>query len=116
MRHIHPVETYGIKFNIRDTSISILTDTKYFPELTDFYQTDMLIISVVFKEPRPGIDHLCLADAEELINRVKPKRAILTHFGMTMLSAKPHLQAEMLTKKLGVPVEAAYDGQTVNFT
>jgi phosphoribosyl 1,2-cyclic phosphodiesterase len=116
MKHIHPVETYGIKFNMGKTSVSLLTDTKYFRELEDFYKTDILIISVVFFEPRPGVEHLCLADAEELIKAIRPKKAILTHFGMTMLKAKPHIQAELLTKKLGIEVVAAYDGQTLKFS
>ncbi len=125
MRHIHPVETYGLKFSlnavpqnagkINNITVSLLTDTKYFNELIDFYKTDILIISVVFFEPRPGIDHLNFSDVESLIREIKPKKAILTHFGMTMLAAKPHIQAEALTKKLGIEVVAAYDGMTLNF-
>ena len=114
MKHIHPTETYGLRFCLNKTSICLLTDTKYFPELADFYQAEILIIAVVFLEPRPGIDHLCLADAEEIIRRCRPKKAILTHFGMTMLTGKPHLQAERLTASLGIEVEAAYDGMTLN--
>jgi len=115
MKHIHTVETYGLKFKIKDTTIAFLTDTRYFKGLTDFYQADILIISVVFFEPRPGIDHLCLADAESLIRDIKPKKAILTHFGMTMLKAKPHLQSQALSQRLGIEVEAAYDGMTLGF-
>lgn len=115
MKHIHPVETYGIKFNMGRESISLLTDTKYFEELADFYRADILIICVVFFEPRPGIDHLCLADARQLIARIKPRKAIVTHFGMTMLKAKPHIQAEELSQRLGIEVAAAYDGMTLNF-
>jgi phosphoribosyl 1,2-cyclic phosphodiesterase len=74
-----------------------------------------LIVSVVFFEPRPGIDHLSLSDAEQLISQIKPKKAILTHFGMTMLKAKPHIQAEELSRKLGIEVLAAYDGMTIDF-
>jgi phosphoribosyl 1,2-cyclic phosphodiesterase len=112
-RHIHPVETYGIKFNFHNTSIALLCDTKYFPELVDFYATDVLIISVVFYQPRPGIDHLCIADVESLLDKLKPKKTILTHFGMTMLQAKPHLLAENLSKKLKLQIIPAYDGMTL---
>ena len=115
MKHIHPVETYGLKFKMKNTTVALLTDTKYFPELVDFYKSDILIICVVFFQPRPGIDHLNLADAELLIKEIKPKKAILTHFGMTMLAAKPHIQAEALSKRLGIEVLAAYDGMTLNF-
>jgi phosphoribosyl 1,2-cyclic phosphodiesterase len=115
MRHIHPCETYGLKFNIRRTSIGLLTDTRYFPELAEFYKTDILIIAVVFCQPRPGIDHLSLIEAQMIIDKLKPKKAVLTHFGMTMLKAKPLLQAEKLSRTLGVEVVAAYDGMTLDF-
>ena len=117
IRHIHPVETYGIKFKIGKISISLLTDTKYFSELKDFYSADVLIISVVFYQPRPEIEHLSLSDAKQIISQVKPKpkKVVLTHFGMTMLRAKPHLVAQELTNELGLEVVAAYDGMTLKF-
>jgi len=115
MRHTHSVETFGLKFKLIDNSVGIMADTRYFSGLDKFYKTDILIISVVFLKPRPGIDHLCLDEAEKLIRELKPKKAILTHFGMTMLSAQPHLLAENLTQKLGLPVIAAYDGMTLQF-
>lgn len=115
MRHIHPVETYGIKFKIKDRTISFLTDTRYFKGLNKFYKTDILVISVVFLLPRSNVEHLCLSDAEKLIKDLKPKETILTHFGMTMLKTKPHILAEQLEKKLGQRVKAAYDGMRLNF-
>lgn len=115
MRHIHTAETYGLKFTIHDKSIGLLSDTRYFKELGDFYKTDILIIGVVFFEPRPGIDHLSLPDVEVLLKDIKPKKAILTHFGMGMLKSKPHIQAEKLSQELGIEVEAAYDGMTLKF-
>lgn len=113
MPHIHPVKTYGIKFKVDKTSIAFLTDTRYFPELKDFYSVDILVISVVFYQPRPEIEHLNLSDAQAIIQQTKPQKAILTHFGMTMLKAKPHLQAQSLSKELGIEVIAAYDGMTL---
>jgi phosphoribosyl 1,2-cyclic phosphodiesterase len=71
---------------------------------------------VVFFQPRPVIDHLSLIDAESLIKDIKPKKAILTHFGMTMLKAKPHLQTQDLSKRLGIEVLAAYDGMSIDFS
>ncbi|MGD9015134.1 MAG: MBL fold metallo-hydrolase [Candidatus Omnitrophota bacterium] len=115
MPHIHPVSTYGIKFKIGKLSISILTDTKYFPKLKDFYSTDVLIISLVFYHPRPGVEHFSLTDAKQVIAQTKPQKAILTHFGMTMLRARPHLLAQRLTKELDIEVKAAYDGMSLQF-
>lgn len=115
MRHIHPVETYGIKFNISETSVALLTDTRYFPSFKNFYKANILIINVVFYEPRPDFDHLCLEDAKKIISEVNPKRAILTHFGMTMLKAKPHIIAEGLANELDIEVVSAYDGMKLQF-
>jgi phosphoribosyl 1,2-cyclic phosphodiesterase len=70
---------------------------------------------VIFFEPRPEVDHLCLLDVESLIRDIQPKKAVLTHFGMTMLRAKPQIQALELSNKLGIEVSAAYDGMTINF-
>lgn len=114
--HKHPVQTYGLRFEIKGTAVSLITDTKYFEGLADFYKnTDILIIPVVFLEPRPAIEHLSLADAEILINKIRPKKAVLTHFGMTMLKAKPHILAEELSQKLNMEIIAAYDGMTLDF-
>ncbi|MDI6759031.1 MAG: MBL fold metallo-hydrolase [Candidatus Omnitrophota bacterium] len=113
MKHLHSAETYGLKFNMHNTGVSLLSDTRYFEALTEFYKTDILIICVTFYEPHPEIDHLCLSDAKEIIKKTNPKKAILTHFGMTMLKSKPHIQAKKLTEELGIEVAAAYDGLTL---
>jgi phosphoribosyl 1,2-cyclic phosphodiesterase len=115
MQHIHPVQTYGLKFKIKNKSVGLLVDTKYFSGLNDFYQTDILVISVIFQEPRPGIDHLSITDVKNLIGDIKPQKTILTHFGMTMIKARPHLLAEALSQELHSEIIAAYDGMTVSF-
>jgi phosphoribosyl 1,2-cyclic phosphodiesterase len=113
MRHIHPVETYGLKFNLNESSVSFLTDTRYFEGLADFYKTQIVAISVVLYEPRPAIDHLSLSDVEAFINKVRPQKTILTHFGLSMLKAKPNIRAQELSGRLGLEVIAAYDGMTL---
>jgi len=65
-------------------------------------------------EDRSNIEHLCLQDAEEIITKSKPRLAILTHFGMGMVKARPWEIAEQLTKKLGVTVIAARDGMQID--
>jgi phosphoribosyl 1,2-cyclic phosphodiesterase len=116
MKHIHPVQTFGLKFDLSGTSVSLLTDTRYFRELESFYKTDMVIFFVVFVEPRQGVDHLSLQEASELICALRPKKAILTHFGMQMLNAKPHLLAKKIAHDSGVEVIAAYDGMRLEFS
>ena len=115
MPHKHPAITYGLKFKINKTTVSLVSDTRYFKQLEGFYQADILIVSVVFLHPHPEVEHLCLSDAEKLIRKLHPKKAVLTHFGMTMLKAKPHIQAELMSKRLGIKVVAAYDGMKLDF-
>ena len=109
IRHIHPVETYGIRFRTAEHTFSYIADSRYFDGLCQNYSAELLIINVVFLEPRP-IDHLSLPDAERIITKLKPKVAILTHFGMSMWRAKPWEIAERLSQKTGIKVIAARDG------
>ncbi len=115
-RHQHRVETYGINFDTSPYSLSLITDTKFFPELTNIYKGDILILHVVRYKPinDEPIDHLSLDDAKTIIKKVKPKMAILTHFGMTMIMAKPWVLAEALEKELGCKVIAASDGMKLD--
>jgi hypothetical protein len=55
-------------------------------------------------------------DAERIIATLKPKVAILTHFGMSVWRAKPWEIAEKLTQKTGVKVIAARDGMKFDFS
>ena len=116
IRHQHTAETYGIKFNINGRLVSFITDTKFFPELIDSYKnSDILIVNVVSQTlpEKFRIKHLCLDDVKEIIKGVKPAKVIITHFGMTMLKAKPWKLAEEITKELGIEVIAASDGMTM---
>lgn len=115
VRHIHGVETYGINFVDKNTSLSYITDTRYFEALSDHYKGDILIINVVRLKPS-HYDHLCLEDAKNIIKAVKPKLAILTHFGMTMIRARPWELAEKLSSELGIKVIAASDGMNLDLS
>ena len=117
VRHVHLVENYGMVFKTRKHTIAYITDTRYFDELGSYYKGDLLMLNLTFLKPRttpdrPGapLDHLSMPDAERLIKEIKPKTALLTHFGMGVWRAKPALVAEELTQKTGIKVIAATDG------
>jgi len=69
---------------------------------------------VVRLSPGAPIDHLSLPEARRIIEEMRPKAAILTHFGMTMWRAKPWELAKRLTEETGVSVVAARDGMRFN--
>jgi ribonuclease BN (tRNA processing enzyme) len=110
----HGVETYGLNIRGKNSTISLISDTDYFTELPSFFTGDILIINVVMLEDRSTIEHLCLNEAELIIKTNKPRLAILTHFGMGMVKAKPWEIAEHLTQKLGIQVLAAQDGMQID--
>lgn len=110
VRHIHGVETYGLNFDAGQHTFAYIADTRYFDGLGQSYRGELLIISVLTRLKRPFLDHLSLPEAEVIIRAVKPKVAILTHFGMDMWRAKPWQMAEEMTQRTGIRVLAARDG------
>ena len=110
IRHIHQVETYGMLFTTTEHTLSYIADSRYFDGLCHSYNGELLIINVVRLEANHPFDHLSVPDAEHIITELKPKVAILTHFGMTMWQAKPWEVAQRLTQDTGVKVIAARDG------
>ncbi len=110
VRHDHPVETYGMVFRTPGHSFAYIADSRYFPGLAASYDAELLIINAVLTEPRPPIAHLSLPDAERLITEIRPKVAILSHFGMHVWQARPWLLAEAMSQRTGIRVVAARDG------
>ena len=113
-RQEHSVETYGLRFNFPGCDVakkvSLISDTRYFEGLKSLYKADVIILNVVFYDERPEIEHLSLSGARKLISEIKPKAAVITHFGMSMLKNKPAMIAKSLSEELGIRVIAAYDG------
>lgn len=104
-------QTYGIIIHSPEGKAGFVVDTRYFPELPAKYRgCDLLVLNVVRLKPTPGVDHLSLPEAAEVIRGAKPKLAVLTHFGMTMLRARPRELATKLGEELGIEVIAAEDG------
>ena len=116
IRHKHPVETYGLIFNYNSKKIAFIIDSLYFEELGGAYKSDLLIMNVARYKPHESglVEHLCLEDGVNLIKKIKPQVAVLTHFGMTMIKNKPWEIAAKLEKELKLKVIAASDGLTLN--
>ncbi|MBU1121543.1 MAG: MBL fold metallo-hydrolase [Candidatus Omnitrophota bacterium] len=114
VKNEHSVETYGLKFFIEKDIVSLVSDTKYFDKIIDLYKdSTILILNVVFYQKRGEYEHLCLDEAIDIIKKIKPKKAILTHFGMSMLKQKTHLLEAKIRKELNLDIKCAYDGMSV---
>ncbi len=112
VRHLHPVDTFGLVFRGADYNFAYVADTLYFDRLKDYYRCDMLILNMVFTEPHPPVQHLAVADVRKILEEIRPKVAILNHYGLHVWQAKPWKIAEDLTAQTGVKVIAARDGMT----
>jgi ribonuclease BN (tRNA processing enzyme) len=117
VRHVHPVETYGMVFAAAGLRIGYIPDTLYFPGLAASYAgSDLIIVNMVLTVARPPVQHLNVADTEALIREIKPQAAVLSHFGMHVWQARPWLVAEEMSQKTGVRVIAARDGMKFDLT
>ncbi len=116
IRTMHPVETYGAIYEFNSMRLGYIPDTEYFYELAQAYKgVDILIINVVRMTTDKRIKHLNIKEAENLIGFIKPKMAILTHFGLQVLKASPDHQAKLISERTGVRVIAANDGLSLSF-
>lgn len=113
VKHQHAEDTYGINFISKNHTISYIADTSYFDTLSDYYRGDILIINVVRKECSQ-IYHLAIPDAVKIIEKNRPNLTILTHFGLTIIKAKPWKLAQEISEKLNLKVIAATDGMKID--
>jgi ribonuclease BN (tRNA processing enzyme) len=115
VRNMHPVETYGTIYEFGGKKLGYIPDTEFFPGLASAYRgVDFLILNVVRMKTERRIQHLNMDDAKQLIDKIRPRKAILTHFGLQVLKASPEFQAKLISEKTGVEVLAAYDGMIVD--
>ncbi|MEO0079864.1 MAG: MBL fold metallo-hydrolase [candidate division WOR-3 bacterium] len=112
VRHQHRGEVYGFRFQIPGLAVSYIADTRFFPELAQAYQADVVIFNTVRARPS-DLDHLHVPEVEELVRVMRPRLSVITHFGMTMLRAKPWLIAREMSERTGCEVIAASDGRRI---
>jgi ribonuclease BN (tRNA processing enzyme) len=111
LAHDHGVETYGYRLSFDGFTAAHVTDTFWMDELPQAYSgVDLLVVNTT---RLAGGDrrmlHLGADDAERLVAAVKPRLAVLTHFGMQLVRAGPDRIALAMSERTGVPVIAAQD-------
>jgi len=115
-KHQHTTETYGFTFSSQEGPVSFIVDTTFFPELCEWYAgSEFIVLNMVRMKPHPSsrVMHLGYEDARTLISNIRPRLAIITHFGMTVIKAKPWEAAKKLSDETGLEVIAASDGKMV---
>ena len=113
-KHTDP-KTVGFKFITPEFSLVYSSDTGYNTELIKEYgDADILILNVVHPFDKKDEFNLSSDDAVNLIKRINPKLAIITHFGKDMMEVNPVYQAREITKITGIDVIAAEDGTSID--
>ncbi len=109
VKHDEP-STFGFKLYIDGQVIGYTSDTNWFEGLAEkFIGCDLLIVNVL-KPFSDGIpDHLESNDAINLLKIAKPKKAVLTHFGLKMIRADPDLEAQKIEHGCEIDTVAAKD-------
>ena len=113
VRMLHPVETYGLNFRIKNRTVSFITDTAYFSEIPDRFPGEILVINVVLTERKPEVFHLSFPEIADILAYLKPQKVVLTHFGRRVLIANPQEIADQLSQKFGLEILAATDGMVI---
>jgi len=114
-RHGTDINTIGFKFFTPEFTLSYTSDTEYSTALVDAHKnSDILILNVVNPSGIKQEGLMNTDDAINLISKVKPNLAIITHFGIKMLSVNPMTEARNITKQTKVQTIAAKDGLVVN--
>jgi ribonuclease BN (tRNA processing enzyme) len=101
----------GLKITTPSAVIGYTGDTAFTNDLTNsFKNSDILILNVTLPGDTKTDNHLNRETAQKLIAAVKPKLAVLTHFGFDMLKADPLIEARHIQLSTGVQTIAAHDG------
>jgi len=112
-RHTHhKAETYSFLINEK---VLYVPCARFEEEMLSSYPkgVSLLVINTTFYRKRPFVDHLSAEEARFVIEAVKPKRALITHFSKEMLKAGPERVARELSERTGVEVVAGKDGMSL---
>jgi ribonuclease BN (tRNA processing enzyme) len=112
LAHDHGVETYGYRLSFGGFTAAHVVDTFWMDALPAAYAgVELLIVNTTRRSGRDRrILHLGVDDAERLVAAVRPRLAVLTHFGKQLLAGPPARFARELAERTGVEVLAAEDG------
>jgi len=107
--------TFGLNISSKDGVISMTGDTALKEEVfKEHMGSDVLVLSVTRPLQSRIPYHLSTEDAAAIAGTVRPKLAILTHFGMRFIGANPETQANWVEKQTGVRTISAWDGMDLD--
>jgi ribonuclease BN (tRNA processing enzyme) len=104
----------GFKFFCPRFTLSYTGDTELTEKLLDeLAGTDVLILNVPYPKDTAKGKNLDTNSAIKMISHIRPKLAIITHFGLEMLKADPIQEAREIQRITGVQTISAKDGLVI---
>ncbi len=101
----------GLKFFCPKFTLSYSGDTALTQQLLEELSgSDLLILNVPFPSNKALGKNLDTEAAIKIVSQVRPKLAVITHFGLEMLKADPLDEARTIQRLTGVQTIAAKDG------
>jgi len=92
----------GFRFEVESKVLGFSGDTEWTSALIDIgYQADLFICEAYTRD-KPITTHLALSQLERHLDKIRPKRLILTH-----------MSDDMLARRAEIPYETAEDGMIV---
>jgi len=108
-------DTVGFKFYTPEFILSYSSDTTYSRDIVNKYKgSDILLLNVVGPQGEKMQNHLNSDDAIKIIDKVNPKLAVITHFGIKMIKANPLYEGRYIQSETGIQVLAAKDGMRIS--
>lgn len=105
----------GYRLMTPDFTLAYTGDTAFFADLhLEYKGADILILNTPCMNKDPN--NLCIDDVKKILEKVRPKLAIITHFSKEMYEAGPIDIARDIQKATGIQTIAASDGLTIDPT
>ena len=92
----------GFRFEAEGKTLAYSGDTEWTDTVIDIGHEADVFICESYTRDKPIKTHMALSSLEQHLDRIRPKRLILTHMG-----------GEMLAERGKVPIETAEDGMIV---
>ncbi len=94
-----------------ENKVGYTSDGEYFEGMENHFKNcDVMVINCMRPRKETWPTHMNTEQAAELISKVKPRVAVLKHFGMKMIRVGPEKEAAWIEKQTGIKTIAARDG------
>ncbi len=96
-------------------TIGYTGDGEYFDGQEKYFKgCDYMVLNVLRPEENKIKFHMTSDEAAKLLKMVKPKLAVIQHFGMYMIKAIPEKEAKHIEEGSGIKTIAARDGMKID--